>query len=139
MGGEGIPITTLRFELFPERSLALCLVEGVANAAELRREVLQQKFEASFLDAAMVPARPAYGQSCARSHAIATWLADWLPAFILSARGGSLPQVADVFHLQAAANKALYADSKDALTTHGEKMTFVACLWLPVFGASASG
>ena len=56
--GEGAltsgTVTVLQFELFPERSLSVCLVEGVENSAELRKQVLQQKFEASFLDAAMV-------------------------------------------------------------------------------------
>ena len=57
MGEGAIPsgtVTMLRFELFPERSLSVCLVECVENSAELRKQVLQQKFEASFLDAAMV-------------------------------------------------------------------------------------
>jgi hypothetical protein len=44
----------LQFELFPSHTMTVCLVEDVENAAELRAEVLQQKFDASFLDAAMV-------------------------------------------------------------------------------------
>ena len=54
---EAVPgetMTVLQFDLFPTHSLSLCLIEGVTNAAELRQEVLQQKFEASFIDAAMV-------------------------------------------------------------------------------------
>eukprot|EP00802_Teleaulax_amphioxeia_P023357 Tamp_23922.p1 GENE.Tamp_23922~~Tamp_23922.p1 ORF type:complete len:182 (+),score=41.59 Tamp_23922:2-547(+) len=89
MGEEGGEVMEMRFELFPARSLSLCLVEGVTNAAELREEVMKQKFEASFIDAAMV---------------------------------------ADVFHLQAAANKALYAHSKDALTTHGIHTELIFCM-----------
>jgi hypothetical protein len=54
MGEEGGEVMEMRFELFPARSLSLCLVEGVTNAAELREEVMKQKFEASFIDAAMV-------------------------------------------------------------------------------------
>jgi hypothetical protein len=50
MGEEGAEAaqTEMHFELFPTRTLSLCLVEGVANAAELREEVMKQKFEASF-------------------------------------------------------------------------------------------
>jgi len=87
--GEEDSDMIVQFELFPSRTLLLCLVEGVTNAAELRQEVLKQKFEASFIDAAMV---------------------------------------ADLFHLQAAANKALYASSKDALTTHGIHTELIFCL-----------
>ena len=50
----GETMTVLQFDLFPAHSLSLCLIKGVTNAAELRQEVLQQKFEASFIDAAMV-------------------------------------------------------------------------------------
>jgi len=56
--GEEDTEMTVQFELFPSRTLLLCLVEGVTNAAELRQEVLKQKFEASFIDAAMVPTPP---------------------------------------------------------------------------------
>jgi len=56
--GEEDSDMIVQFELFPSRTLLLCLVEGVTNAAELRQEVLKQKFEASFIDAAMVPAPP---------------------------------------------------------------------------------
>ena len=82
-------MTVVRFELFPGHSLSLALVEGVSNAAALRAEVLQQKFEASFIDASMV---------------------------------------VDLFHLQAAAIKALYALSKNALTTHGIHTELIFCL-----------
>ena len=51
-------VSVLNFELFPAHSLSICLVEGVTNAAELRQEVLQQKFEASFIDASMVSPFP---------------------------------------------------------------------------------
>ncbi|KAJ1493912.1 kinase binding protein CGI-121-domain-containing protein [Baffinella frigidus] len=77
---DGGHAEVLQFELFPSHKMTVCLVEDVENAAELRAEVLQQKFDASFLDAAMI---------------------------------------SDIFQLHAAANKALYALSKDALTTHG--------------------
>jgi len=133
---------TVQFELFPSRTLLLCLVEGVTNAAELRQEVLKQKFEASFIDAAMVPAPPCRAAPApfpsttfhgapkrghrlslhpdVRTHADVPHHAPTHPT-----RPPTHPhprnnkQVADLFHLQAAANKALYASSKDALTTHG--------------------
>lgn len=51
---DGGHAEVLQFELFPSHKMTVCLVEDVENAAELRAEVLQQKFDASFLDAAMV-------------------------------------------------------------------------------------
>ena len=68
MGEEGAEtaVTEMHFELFPARSLSLCLVEGVTNATELREEVMKQKFEASFIDASMVAFLPPPSARAAR-------------------------------------------------------------------------
>jgi hypothetical protein len=64
--GADAAVTEMHFELFPTRSLSLCLVEGVTNAAELREEVMKQKFEASFIDASMVALLPPPSARAAR-------------------------------------------------------------------------
>ena len=68
MGEEGAEtaVTEMHFELFPARSLSLCLVEGVTNATELREEVMKQRFEASFIDASMVAFLPPPSARAAR-------------------------------------------------------------------------
>ncbi len=47
-------VSKFTFELFPDHSITMCLFEEVSNAAELRKEVMAQKFDAAFLDATMV-------------------------------------------------------------------------------------
>ena len=67
--GAESAVTEIHFELFPTRSLSLCLVEGVTNAAELREEVMKQKFEASFIDASMVARPPPSARAARRPRA----------------------------------------------------------------------
>ena len=46
------------FDLFPSHNLSVCLFEDVQNAAEVRKDILAQKFDAAFLDATMVRCHP---------------------------------------------------------------------------------
>jgi len=60
-------VEILSFELFPSHTMAVCLFEDVKNAAEIRAEVLQQKFDASFLDATMVQGPNSPSKQCVMS------------------------------------------------------------------------
>lgn len=55
--GAGQSVEKFSFELFPDHSMTVCLFEDVTNAAEIRKEILAQKFDAAFLDATMVGSR----------------------------------------------------------------------------------